>query len=320
MEILSFWIIAGALALGVALLLILGQRRAPGAVLPAGGEDLKVYRDQLAEVDRDLARGTLAEAEAQRLRTEISRRLLDADRALRSAAPAAAPAGGLLPAALILAAAAGALLIYRQTGVPGYPDLPLAQRLADLDAAMAARPTQAEELARQGVTVDPAALAPVEAELAAATDPDALLAAFQARFAAGELRAAVLTMERRIALLGEAASSADFSGLAIALVTEAQGYVSPEAEGALREALKRDLGNEVARYLVGEMFVQAGRFDQAFRFWRPLVETGDPAAPWTASIRDRIETVAELAGVPYTLPPALPAAAPRPRTWPPPPR
>ncbi len=309
MENLSFWIIAVALALGVALLLILGQRRAPGGALAEGGEDLKVYRDQLAEVDRDLARGTLAEAEAQRLKTEISRRLLDADRALRSAAPApAAGGGGVLPAVLVLLAVGGALLLYRQTGVPGYPDLPLAQRLADLDAAMAARPGQAEELARLGTAPDPASLAPIQAELAAATDPEALLAAFQARFAAGEMRAAVLTMERRIALLGDAAASGDFSGLAIALVTEVQGYVSPEAEGALREALKRDLGNEVARYLVGEMFLQAGRFDQTFRFWRPLVETGDPAAPWTAAIRDRIETVAELAGVPYTLPPARAAA------------
>ncbi len=223
MENLSFWIIAGALALGVALLLILGQRRAPGAALPAGGEDLKVYRDQLAEVDRDLARGTLAEAEAQRLRTEISRRLLDADRALRSAAPAAAPRAACCPAALILAAAAGALLIYRQTGVPGYPDLPLASAWPTLTPPWPPAPARPRNWPARASRPTPPPLPRSRPNSPPRPTPRRSSPPSRPAFAAGELRAAVLTMERRIALLGEAASSADFSGLAIALVTEAQG-------------------------------------------------------------------------------------------------
>ncbi|MFE3835471.1 c-type cytochrome biogenesis protein CcmI, partial [Pseudogemmobacter sonorensis] len=99
MENLGFWAAASALALGVAGLLILSllaARRADPA--PVAARDLQVYRDQLREVERDLKRGTLAAAEAERLRTEIARRLLDADRgANRGAArQAAAPtrAGG----------------------------------------------------------------------------------------------------------------------------------------------------------------------------------------------------------------------------------
>ena len=41
--------------------------------------DIDIYRDQLLEVERDLARGVLDEAEAERTRTEVSRRLLTAD-------------------------------------------------------------------------------------------------------------------------------------------------------------------------------------------------------------------------------------------------
>ena len=52
--------------------------RARSDVQSAAAFDLKVYRDQLNEVDRDLARGTLAADEADRLRTEVSRRLLEA--------------------------------------------------------------------------------------------------------------------------------------------------------------------------------------------------------------------------------------------------
>lgn len=108
--------------------------------------------------------------------------------------------------------------------------------------------------------------------------------------------------ERIVALKGDGASADDHANLALALVAEAQGYVSPEAEAELRASLERDIGNELSRYLVGEMFLQGGRYDQAFRFWRPLVEGGTPGSPWVASIRERIEQVAELAGVRYALP------------------
>ena len=46
---------------------------------PAGSEaDLAVYRDQLAEIERDRARGLLPESEAEAARVEVSRRLLAA--------------------------------------------------------------------------------------------------------------------------------------------------------------------------------------------------------------------------------------------------
>jgi cytochrome c-type biogenesis protein CcmH len=142
----------------------------------------------------------------------------------------------------------------------------------------------------------------LQAELAAITDPDALRAKYRAYLLAGEMGNAVRTQERLLDLLGAEAGAQDHADLALALALEAEGYVSPEAEAALRETLRRDLSNELARYLVGEMFLQGGRFDQAFRFWRPIAEDGNPAAPWVASVRERIGTVAELAGIRYSLP------------------
>ena len=37
---------------------------------PAAASDLQVYRDQLSEIDRDLARGVIAETEAGRIRAD----------------------------------------------------------------------------------------------------------------------------------------------------------------------------------------------------------------------------------------------------------
>lgn len=81
---MSFWMITLALALMVALLLALATIRRRDGAEPAAAYDLRVYRDQLRDVDRDAARGVIAEAEADRLRAEVSRRILAADSALRA--------------------------------------------------------------------------------------------------------------------------------------------------------------------------------------------------------------------------------------------
>jgi cytochrome c-type biogenesis protein CcmH len=298
-----FWAAALGMGLAVAAVLLAAFRRQRSALLQPQVADLVIYKDQLSEIDRDLARGTIGPEEAERLRAEVARRLLEADRTKGNADTAGSQGWGWLAVGAVLAATVpGTAAIYWGLGAPGYPDMPLGPRLAGLDAAIAARPTQTEELERIGRVRDAAEDAAIQAGLAAETNPDVLRAAFRDHFQAGDLLAAVRTQERVLAVLGAEATPADHANLALALVAEAEGYVSPEAEVALRETLTRDLSNQLARYLVGEMFLQGGRFDQTFRFWRPLVESGSPDAPWTASIRERIGTVAELAGVSYELP------------------
>ena len=49
-----------------------------GASAPAGGSEAAVYRDQLAEIDRDVAAGLIGVSEAEAARVEIGRRLLAA--------------------------------------------------------------------------------------------------------------------------------------------------------------------------------------------------------------------------------------------------
>jgi len=305
----EFWVVATGLAVAVAG--VLGSaiwRRADGADDrgKTPDADLVVYKDQLAEIARDLSRGTLAADEATRLRTEIGKRILEADRS-RPAAAIRVPAwSGAVAMILILALALpGAMAGYWWLGAPGYRDMALGPRLAALDAGIAARPSQEMELAKLGKSRDPALDVALATELAAVSDPDALRARFRKNFEAGELQAAVRNMERLLAVLGDTAGADDHANLAWVLVAEARGYVSPEAEASLRETLTRDMGNEMARYLVGEMFLQGGRYDQTFRFWRPIAEGGS-GAPWVPYIRAKIEAVAGLAGENYTLPETTP--------------
>ena len=138
---IGFWVSAVAMAGLVALVLLQALWRARGQAEVAA-PDMAVYRDQLAEVDRDLARGTLTTAEGERLRIEVQRRLLEADRAsTRAVAP---PPSRLMPvvAGMVVLALGAAGWIYHSLGVPGYPDLPLSDRLANADAAYNSRLTQ----------------------------------------------------------------------------------------------------------------------------------------------------------------------------------
>ena len=141
---MGFWISAGAMMAMVALVLVqaLRQGRAQSPAAP-GVEDLAVYRDQLSEIDRDLTRGTLAPAEADRLRLEVQRRLLDADRASAKAKPSATGRSFPLAASIVVLALAAAVAGYSWLGVPGYPDLPLSARIAQADDLYQRRPTQA---------------------------------------------------------------------------------------------------------------------------------------------------------------------------------
>jgi cytochrome c-type biogenesis protein CcmH len=306
METMWFWLTAAGMALAVAGVLVrsLFHARAEAGVAP----DLQIYRDQLAEADRDLARGTLTEAEAQRLKTEISRRVLEADRQSQSSQPAASAGNGLLfGIACASVACAGALALYARLGVPSYPDLPLQTRIAMADNAMATRPAQAAFLASEGLTPTAEALAAAHTAAAEVTDPEGLRSLARDRIVAQDFVGAEVVQTRLLATLGEATPARDHTTMALILTLQAKGYVSPEAEVALRAALTKDPSDPLALYLLGEMLVQGQRYDLAFRFWRPLLEQGDQNAPWIKDIRSKIEDVAYLAGVSYTLPEAAPA-------------
>ncbi|RWH47753.1 MAG: c-type cytochrome biogenesis protein CcmI, partial [Mesorhizobium sp.] len=71
-----FWVIAAILTLGASLAVLLPLAGGTKAASTAGDHDLEVYRDQLSELDRDMARGLIQPGEAEEARAEIGRRIL----------------------------------------------------------------------------------------------------------------------------------------------------------------------------------------------------------------------------------------------------
>lgn len=313
---IGFWISAGAMMVMVALVLVQALRHGKATALATPqAEDLAVYRDQLAEVERDLTRGTLAEAEAQRLRTEVQRRMLDADRTHRQKSGARASGSVWLWSGIVVAGLAGSVALYSALGVPGYPDLPLTERFALADQAYASRPSQEMAEAAQPPYQPPADLDPELAALigklrsTVATRPDDLVGhtlLAQNETALGNFAAARIAQQDVVRLKGDAATADDLSTLAALMVTAAGGVVTPEAEQALIRTLTIDPSDGWARFYSGLMFAQIGRPDRTFSLWEPLLAEGPDTAPWLVPIRTRIEAVADAAGVRFTMPDTAP--------------
>ncbi|ALG90038.1 MULTISPECIES: c-type cytochrome biogenesis protein CcmI [Actibacterium] len=310
-----FYVTTAATAAIIAFVLLITMIRGRSGDAPAAAYDLKVYRDQLKEVEKDLARGVISGEEAARVRLEVSRRILEADRAAQAEgagarAPKAATwaVGGVLAAAVV----GGSLLLYDQVGAPGYPDVPLKARVAAADELRQTRPRQAEAEEQMPQAPGPEQPDPRHLELVeklravVAQRPDdiqglKLLAGNEA--ALGNFRNAYIAQSRMIALKGDAATAEDFAALTDLMVLAAGGYVSPEAEAAIEQTLNRDQANGTARYYLGLLYVQTGRPDITFRIWRGLLNDSAPDDPWVTPIRAGIEELAFRAGEDYTLPP-----------------
>ncbi|HUY68871.1 MAG TPA: c-type cytochrome biogenesis protein CcmI, partial [Alphaproteobacteria bacterium] len=73
---IGFWLILIALAFATVMALILPLTRRYDKIPARVDYDLAVYRDQLKDIARDVARGTLDEEQAAAARIEIERRML----------------------------------------------------------------------------------------------------------------------------------------------------------------------------------------------------------------------------------------------------
>ena len=116
----AFWVIAALLAAGALAFvlppLLRAGRRAPGAAIDA--TNVAIYRDQLRELESDLAAGTLAREQYDDARRELESRLL-ADVQGGAAAPRAATTGRIAAITAGIAIPVASILLYLAVGNPG---------------------------------------------------------------------------------------------------------------------------------------------------------------------------------------------------------
>jgi len=258
-------------AASFAVLLPLGLRVAQGE-----GSSVTVYKDQLTEIDRDLAAGLILPGEAEAARNEIGRRLLAAADQAKAPPPQSNKALRRLSAVLALVGLpVVALGVYAKLGSPQLPDFPLAARESAGDAQSVDRLVA---LVEQRLKDNPsdgrgwAVLAPVLMRL-------------------GRQEDAVRAFRNSITFNGENARRRADLGEAIAAA--AGGIVTAEAKSEFDRALSLDADEMKARYFLGLAAEQDGRKADAASIWRAMLDKAAPEAPWRPLVS---ESLARLGG------------------------
>jgi cytochrome c-type biogenesis protein CcmH len=299
------WVLAGLLSAGVVALLAIPFLRRQAAAA-ADHPDLAVYRDQLAELEREVARGLVPEAEAASARLEIQRRLLAAA-GKADAGPAglrsATRRGGRRPAAalLLLLLPAAAVAIYLDIGSPGLPALPFAAR-----APAGAADQQMAALVDQ-----------LKARMAShPEDPRGWLLLAESEGRLGRYAESAEAYGRAIARLQashQPVPAAVPSLRGEALTAAADGQVTPAAKAAFNEALTLDPKDARARFYMALADSQAGHLDTALAQWVALEAESPADAPWRPMLAAEIEATAKRLGrdpatLPGRKPPPMPGA------------
>jgi cytochrome c-type biogenesis protein CcmH len=266
---MSFWLAAiffTAVAVLSVLVPFLRKGQAPAS--PAAN-DLEVYRDQLAELDRDAGRGLIGTTESEEARAEIGRRILkaaeEADR-LRRDKP-----GFRASKAIAFAAVLSVPLVswgmYSLIGSPDIPSQPLAARLSN-DPAKA----PIDEL-----------VARAEAHLIASPEDgrgwDVLAPVY---FRMGRYADSANAYRRAIMLLGATADRE--AGLGEATTGDAGGMITGEARTAFERALKLEPKHPKAVFFLASALAQQGNIEQAKSAWTAMRQGLPPDSPWLGAI------------------------------------
>ncbi len=300
-----FWIVITAISMAVAALLVFSLRKTEPASKSSDVE-LRFYKSQLAEINRDLEREIILEDDAKRLRIEVSRRILKLDEH-KPYYRQSKTNSWFVTVSLVtfLKVVGGSIALYTYLGSPGYGDLAQADRIVAAEANRKTRPSLDFVLERlpdipkspQNKTYSELVMKLREKVEVRPDDLEGHLLLANVETGLMNFLAASKALERAIEIKGEKATAEDFFNNAELLILAAQGYVSPEAEVALMQALERDVNFYAAQYYIGLMMAQNDRPDRAFNIWRRLLLQTPENSPWIEPIRAQIEDAAIAAGV-----------------------
>lgn len=243
-----------------------------------GRQEVDLYKDQLAEISRDLERGVLEPTEAEAAKVEVSRRLIAAADGVekRKAARGGGRAltGKFMAMAVIIAVPAFALVTYLMLGSPELPDQPFKARMS---APVEQLPLEALVLrVEQHLKEDPQDLRGWEV----------LAPAYIRQQKYAEAKAA---WSRAIALGGENAGRLAARGEAAVL--EAGGIVVPAARQDFVRAAALDPREPRTQYYLGLAEIEDGKKDAAIKRWKALLASAPADASWRRSVEAELATL-----------------------------
>jgi cytochrome c-type biogenesis protein CcmH len=230
--------------------------------------DLALYRQQLAELDSELAAGRLDAPSHAAAKLEVQRRLLATPEGEALATPPRLSPRALAP---LLAVPVLAFGIYLATGTPDMPSAPfsLRQEIAERDEALLAHLR--------------ARLAQLDPKTDQARQGWILLG--NAERNRGHLDAAAEAYSTVLAARFDADAAAQLAQVLL------EAGRPEEAARLLAQALPQAPQHIGLRFLSGQAELSAGRPANARTIWRALIADAPDGAPWKAMVERRLNEV-----------------------------
>jgi cytochrome c-type biogenesis protein CcmH len=291
---MTLWLILTAF-MGGAALIVLAPFFFGGSGAKETPTSLDVYKDQLAEVDRDKAQGVIDEAEAASARLEIERRILAAGRTGDAATQTVSPNWQYR-----MVTGVAAIVVLGSVGLYaalGRPDLPSAQSPALAAATQQPAPTGAQTAQAQPSGGDVEALVKrIEKRVEEnPKDPEGWRMLGWSYYNMGRHKDAVAAYRRAVDLQKDNPTLKALMGEA--MVTEAGDNVTDAALAVFREVLAINPNDERARFFMGVSKAQKGDVPGAIDEWIALYKVAPADAAWVGDLRTRIEDTAKTAGI-----------------------
>jgi cytochrome c-type biogenesis protein CcmH len=277
-SVMMFWILIAVLTAAAALSVLVPLTRnsaTRGDARAGHAADAAVYRQQLAEVEKDQERGLIEPQAAEAARVEIARRLLAADELSKGEAGAGSQTSRL-PQQLVMVMALivlplGAFGLYLVLGSPDLSDQPLQARLdapaenqsVEMLVARVERHLAENPQDGQGWSV----VAPVYMRI-------------------GNPAAAANAYANAIRLLGSNPKLE--TDLGEALTVANNGIVSADAQAAFERAVELDAAAVKPRFFLALALGQEGKTEEAIASWNDLLDGADPNEPWVPAAQAQL--------------------------------
>jgi cytochrome c-type biogenesis protein CcmH len=269
------FLIAAALLLAVALAFLLPpllKRSSAGG--PSGSTaNLSVFRDQQAELDADLARGTISAEHHAQAKQELERRVLEEVGADRAGGAATRGRNGIVAAIVGIAIPSVAVVLYLALGQPAALDPSVRLGMSEQEAA--------ERRKMMDLT----------AQLAKKMEsrPDDVIGwtmLGRSYLALGKPADAALALGRAAQLKPQdPALLADF---AEALAIAGRGTIGPQAVEVANRALGLDPKNAKALALLGTAAFDSKDYGKAVELWERLSALAEPGSEYQRAVQGGI--------------------------------
>lgn len=270
------------MALGAAALVAVPLLRERRGDASRGAHALEVYRQQLAELKEERARGVISDDEAVGAQLEIERRMLRADNeaGMSPNIPVAQRGRRWTALAAALITPAIAFAVYMAIGSPELTPNRNPAQVAGADP---------EHMDMVALTQQLAARLAKSPE-----DIQGWMLLGRSYVTLQDFPNAIASYGKAVALAGDNPAPMVLAEYAETLVQGNNGLVGDDAQAQFRKVLKIIPAEPRSQFYLGLAKAQAGDARGALADWVALLKQAEPGAPWAGAVREQAQEVANL--------------------------